>query len=77
MQKQGASFEEANANFWVLDHQGLITTQRPGLPEVVAPFARRAADGDAEGESLLDTVRRVRLPHAWLSAAWRVSEVAG
>lgn len=49
----------AQRQFWVLDKDGLITSARRGLPAHVVPFARPAGD-DAEGESLLSVVRRVK-----------------
>jgi malate dehydrogenase (decarboxylating) len=70
----GVSLDRAAARFWVLDKDGLITDARGGLAAHVSPFARRhgyasaadksgddaAALADAEGESLLSVVRRVR-----------------
>lgn len=62
MEKQGPmSPEAAAANFWVLDAQGLITQNRPGLPDYVARFARPVGDSSAqEGDKLLDVVRKVK-----------------
>lgn len=61
MQKQGATEEEANGNFWIVDYRGLVTSERPGLSGNVRPFARECGgDGTlAEGEPLADVVRRV------------------
>ena len=56
---QGLSYEEATANFWVLDAEGLVTVKREKqLSESVEPFARKT-QADPEGESLADTVKRV------------------
>ncbi len=57
---QGISYEEALGNFWVLDADGLITIKRPtALNHTVKSFARKTQE-DVEGESLVETVRRVR-----------------
>jgi len=62
MQKQGATEEEANRNFWIVDYRGLVTTERAGLGDNVRPFARECGgDGTlAEGEPLADVVRRIK-----------------
>lgn len=57
---QGISYEEALGKFWVLDADGLITIKRPTtLNDTVKSFARKTQE-DVEGESLVETVRRVR-----------------
>ena len=57
---QGISYEEALGKFWVLDAEGLITIKRPtALNDTVKSFARKTQE-DVEGESLAETVRRVR-----------------
>lgn len=60
VEKQGSSHQEACKNFWISDKQGLVTEERPALSEVVKPFARYSNQGDVDGESLLDTIKRVR-----------------
>ena len=56
---QGLSYEEATANFWVLDAEGLVTVKREKqLGASVEPFARKT-QADPEGEALADTVKRV------------------
>lgn len=56
---QGLSYEEATANFWVLDAEGLVTVKREKqLSESVEPFARKT-QADPEAEALADTVKRV------------------
>ncbi|KAK9904347.1 hypothetical protein WJX75_009960 [Coccomyxa subellipsoidea] len=60
MLKQGISYEEALGNFWVLDADGLITIKRPtALNHTVKSFARKTQE-DVEGETLVETVRRVK-----------------
>jgi Malic enzyme, NAD binding domain len=60
MQKHGLSEKDANANFWVLDKDGLVTHQRSELFGPVVPFARAAGGDDVDGEKLVDVVTRVR-----------------
>lgn len=56
---QGISYEEALGNFWVLNADGLITIKRPtALNHTVKSFARKTQE-DVEGETLVETVRRV------------------
>lgn len=59
MENHGLTPEEAAANFWVLDRDGLVTEQRDDLPPHVMHFARRDAES-RDGEGLLDTIRRVK-----------------
>jgi malate dehydrogenase (decarboxylating) len=54
------SKEQAAANFWVLDKDGLITQARSDLPPHVAPFARPTGGTDVEGASLLEVVKAVK-----------------
>lgn len=58
--KGGISAQEAAANFWVLDKDGLITQQRSNLPDYVARFARHVGEGRGEGAGLLDVVEAVQ-----------------
>ena len=56
---QGLTYEEATANFWILDADGLITVKREKqLSSTVEPFARKT-QADVEGEKLAATVLRV------------------
>ena len=53
------TYEEATANFWILDADGLITVKREKqLSSTVEPFARKT-QADVEGETLAATVKRV------------------
>jgi hypothetical protein len=56
---KGITYEEAMENFYILDADGLITIKRSTpLNDTVKSFARKTQE-DVEGESLLETVRRV------------------
>jgi len=55
---QGLTEAQAADHFWILDASGLITKARQGLTAVVEPFARL---GEADGESLIDVVKRVSI----------------
>jgi len=57
MMKHGLTEAQAADHFWILDASGLITKARQGLTAVVEPFARL---GEADGESLIDVVKRVK-----------------
>ncbi|KAI8470594.1 MAG: NAD malic enzyme [Monoraphidium minutum] len=57
MQVQGATREQAHANFWVLSSKGLVTRARQDIPSNVAPFARPEAE--LEGAPLAQVVRAV------------------
>ena len=46
---------------WLTDQDGLITSKRKGMVQVVKGFARQGED-DPEGEKLLESVKRVSLP---------------
>jgi malate dehydrogenase (oxaloacetate-decarboxylating) len=64
---EGLSKEEATRRFWCIDQRGLLTTDMVGqLRDYQAPYARPASevkawkrDGDGNGLSLAETVRRV------------------
>ena len=58
---QGLSKEEAVSKVWLTDQDGLITSKRRGMAQVVKGFARQGGD-DPEGEKLLESVKRVSLP---------------
>lgn len=61
MIKQGLSGDEASANFWVLDQEGLITASRQGIKEHVRVFARVQDDEKPhDGDDLLAVVKRVK-----------------
>ena len=64
MVRDGATEEQATAQVWLVDKQGLLTSDMPGLRDYQQPYARNpeevkgwAADGGAI--SLLDAVRHV------------------
>jgi len=64
MVRDGATKEQATAQVWLVDKQGLLTSDMPGLRDYQQPYARNpeevkgwAADGGAI--SLLDAVRHV------------------
>jgi malate dehydrogenase (oxaloacetate-decarboxylating) len=64
MVRAGATEEHATAQVWLVDKQGLLTSDMPGLRDYQQPYARNpeevkgwAADGGAI--SLLDAVRHV------------------
>jgi malate dehydrogenase (oxaloacetate-decarboxylating) len=64
MVRAGATPEQATAQVWLVDKQGLLTSDMPGLRDYQQPYARNpeevkgwAADGGAI--SLLDAVRHV------------------
>jgi malate dehydrogenase (oxaloacetate-decarboxylating) len=64
MVRAGATPEQATAQMWLVDKQGLLTSDMPGLRDYQQPYARNpeevngwAADGGAI--SLLDAVRHV------------------
>lgn len=61
MVKHGLEYEDAAKQLWILDAKGLITKHRPAeeLSDVQRPFAA-VGDDDVEGESLIDTVKRVK-----------------
>ena len=52
------SKEEAVSKVWLTDQDGLVTSKRKGMSEVVKGFARQGGE-DPEGEKLLESVKRV------------------
>jgi len=66
MEKAGGfSADAAARNFWILNNEGLITSDRPDLPSYVKKFARNNGESNAQGvekdgESLLEVVNRVK-----------------
>ncbi|CAK8542309.1 unnamed protein product [Lathyrus sativus] len=63
----GCSETEAKSLFFLLDKDGLITTERSNIDPAAVPFAKNPRDleGLAEGASIIDVVKKVR-PHALL-----------
>jgi malate dehydrogenase (oxaloacetate-decarboxylating) len=63
MIRDGATPEQATAQIWLVDKQGLLTSDMTDLRDFQKPYARHQADvtGGAGGDttSLLDTVRQV------------------
>jgi malate dehydrogenase (oxaloacetate-decarboxylating) len=62
MIRDGASPEQATGQVWLVDKQGLLTSDMPGLRDYQQPYARKPAEvaGWARGGgaiSLLDTIR--------------------
>ena len=78
---QGLSEAEARAAFWVIDKEGLVTSQRSNLTSTVKPFARTDPN-ERDGEDLLSVVKRVKPTvlvrlwspdlHAVLHVPWRI-----
>jgi malate dehydrogenase (oxaloacetate-decarboxylating) len=62
MIKHGLLAEEASANFWVLDKDGLITASREGgVQPHVQVFARtQPEEQQHDGDDLLAVVKRVK-----------------
>ena len=59
---QGLTPDEARANFWILDANGLITKRRENLTPTQEAFARSTTDPtDQEGESLLSVINQCLL----------------
>mgnify|MGYP002403782846 CR=1 FL=1 len=48
MVKHGATPRQAYRNFYMIDVEGLITADKPNLPEYLAPFARTVRCGGQE-----------------------------
>ncbi|XP_028099429.1 NAD-dependent malic enzyme 59 kDa isoform, mitochondrial-like isoform X2 [Camellia sinensis] len=67
---------EASPQFFLLDKDGLITTERKGADPAAAPFAKAPGEikglGLREGANLVEVVKRVK-PHVLLG----LSEVSG
>ncbi|MCW2760099.1 MAG: hypothetical protein JWR85_300 [Marmoricola sp.] len=62
MIRDGASMEEATAQVWLVDRQGLLTDDMTDLRDYQQPYARKAVETSGWGDgaiSLLDTVRNV------------------
>ncbi|MFB7738004.1 NAD-dependent malic enzyme [Streptomyces sp. NPDC056112] len=64
MIRDGASREQATAQVWLIDKQGLLTRDMADLRDFQRPYARDPAEvagwaGDGGAISLLETVRRV------------------
>jgi malate dehydrogenase (oxaloacetate-decarboxylating) len=62
MARDGASEEEATGQVWLVDKQGLLTSDMPELRDFQQPYARNPAEvkgwgADGEPVSLLDTIR--------------------
>lgn len=55
MMKHGLTEEEAHEKFWILDVDGLISTDRHTAPDFVKPFARK--ETSLEGSNLLQTIK--------------------
>lgn len=63
MVRDGATLEQATANVWLIDKDGLIVTGMPNLRDFQQPYARDASELPSDGTgpiSLLDTIKRVR-----------------
>jgi malate dehydrogenase (oxaloacetate-decarboxylating) len=66
MIRDGASAEQATARVWLVDKQGLLTSDMPGLRDYQQPYARTPADvagwaaGGGAPITLLDTVRNAK-----------------
>ncbi|KAG2243051.1 hypothetical protein Bca52824_095104 [Brassica carinata] len=60
----GISFAEATKNFYLIDKDGLVTTERSKLDPAVVPFAKNPAE-IREGASIVEVVKTVR-PHVLL-----------
>src|SRR5229473_5220569 len=56
MIRDGASPEQATAQVWLVDKQGLLTSDMTGLRDFQQPYARNPAEVKG-GTSLLDTIR--------------------
>jgi malate dehydrogenase (oxaloacetate-decarboxylating) len=59
MIRDGATPEQATDQVWLIDKQGLLTSDLTDLRDYQMPYARRADEVDG-GLPLLDAVRRVR-----------------
>jgi malate dehydrogenase (oxaloacetate-decarboxylating) len=66
MIRDGASAEQATAQVWLVDKQGLLTSDMPDLRDYQQPYARTPADvagwaaGGGAPITLLDTVRNAK-----------------
>ncbi|XP_058764866.1 NAD-dependent malic enzyme 59 kDa isoform, mitochondrial-like [Vicia villosa] len=63
----GCSETEAKRQFFLLDKDGLITTERSNIDPAAVPFAKNPRDleGLSEGASIIDVVKKVK-PHVLL-----------
>ncbi|WJX83289.1 NAD-dependent malic enzyme 2, mitochondrial [Trifolium repens] len=63
----GCSETDAKSQFYLIDKDGLITTERSNLDPAAAPFARNPRDleGLTEGASVIEVVKKVK-PHVLL-----------
>ncbi|XP_004492704.1 NAD-dependent malic enzyme 59 kDa isoform, mitochondrial [Cicer arietinum] len=63
----GCSETAAKSQFFLIDKDGLITTERSNLDPAAVPFAKNPRDleGLAEGASIIEVVKKVR-PHVLL-----------
>lgn len=59
MVRHGLSDAEASANFWVVDHLGLITKDRENLHQSLESYARVPSENLPEGTGIEETVRQV------------------
>jgi malate dehydrogenase (oxaloacetate-decarboxylating) len=60
MVRDGASEEQATGQVWLVDKQGLLTSDMTGLRDFQKPYARKPAEVSAwggSGASLLDTIQ--------------------
>ncbi|CAJ1818006.1 unnamed protein product [Sphenostylis stenocarpa] len=63
----GASGTASNSQFFLIDKNGLVTTERSNLDPAAVPFAKnpRDVEGLTEGASLIEVVKKVK-PHVLL-----------
>src|SRR5215471_13315282 len=64
MVRDGATPEQATARVWLIDKQGLLTSDMADLRDFQRPYARDPSElagaGHGNGISLLDTIRQVK-----------------
>nr|AFK37403.1 unknown [Lotus japonicus] len=70
----GCSELAAKSQFFLIDKDGLVTTERSNLAPAAAPFAKNPRDieGLSEGSSIIDVVKKVK-PHVLVG----LSDVGG
>ncbi|KAG4922401.1 hypothetical protein AAZX31_18G210400 [Glycine max] len=63
----GGSGTDANSQFFLIDKDGLVTTERSNLDPAAVPFAKNPRDleGLSEGASIIEVVKKVK-PHVLL-----------